>query len=441
MREFIIALIESSITMSVIILGYMAIMPILSRKFTAKGRYYAWLVIVIGLIIPFRFHSQASAFYVDTLIPALKSANSSPVDQAASYVATASSATPWYVLAGSLWLAGAIVFLAIPIIRHRRFLKMVKRWSCRIADQQVLSVLHDVQAKLGITRKVDLKVCPGISSPILIGFVRPTILLPSGTIPTDGLWLIFKHELVHYKRRDLWYKTLVFLAMALHWFNPIVYRMAREIDIQCEISCDEEVVKNTDLAERKRYVETIISMIKEQSRGQTAFSTNFYGGKKGIKHRVYSIMDTRMKKWGASILAVLVVATFTTGALLKLNKPSSDAMKPVSVSKVEASPEKELPVNEPYDPISPTDNLDEDQDGAAEPSKDGILFQSTKDNRDSDPSMTLNPETSPRLINTNQESESYASERANSSASNAGRLIEGNGSMFSEGTDYQLKVD
>lgn len=200
------------------------------------------------------------------------------------------------------------------------------------------------------------------------------------------------------------------------------------------------MVKNTDLADRKRYVETIISMIKEQSRGQTAFSTNFYGGKKGIKHRVYSIMDTRMKKWGASLLAILVVAIFTTGALLKLNKPSSNAIKPVSVSEVKASPEKELPVNEPYDSTdpepttSPTDNLDSDQDGAVDPSKDDILFQSTTDNLEADqsgtPSITLNQESSSRLI-----------DAFDSAASNAPNLVEGNGSMFKEETAYQLRAD
>ena len=58
---------------------------------------------------------------------------------------------------------------------------------------------------------------------MMTGFVKPRILLPDADFTTDELRLILKHELVHYKRRDLWYKGLVLAANAIHWFNPAVY--------------------------------------------------------------------------------------------------------------------------------------------------------------------------------------------------------------------------
>ena len=324
-----IALLEASIAMSVIALVYIASTPLLSKRFTAKGRYYTWLVIIIGFIVPFRFHPQVSVIYMSTLIPAMKTTNHHTME---SYTTTMSTNIPWYVLAGGLWIVGVAVFITIHVIRHRRFLKMVKRWSIKVDDKQVLNMLQDVQAKLGIKQQVALQICPGISSPMLLGFIRPTILLPAGNIPSDELRLILKHELIHFKRRDVWYKALVFLATALHWFNPFIYMIAREIAIQCEISCDEEVVKSTDMDGRQKYVETIIGVIREQQMVQSKFSTNFYSGKRGMKHRVFSIMDARNKKRGISILAIIVVATFSTSMMVKISTPESSLKHSVFAS-------------------------------------------------------------------------------------------------------------
>lgn len=329
MQEFLISLLEVSIAMSIIALVYIAVTPLLSKIFTAKGRYYSWLVIIIGLIIPFRFYSQRSAISIDAFMPAIKKVNSHLVEP---YEMVMSSTIPWSVLFSGLWLAGVTTFITIHIIRHRRFLKMVKRWSIEVEDRQVMNVLHDVQKKLRIKQQVELKICPGISSPMMIGFIRPTILLPPTDIPVDELPLVFKHELIHFKRKDVWYKGLVFVATALHWFNPFVYLIAREVSIQCEVSCDEEVVKNTDVDNRIKYVETIISVIRKQTKVRSTFSTNFYSGKQGMKHRVFSIMDAKDKKRGFSIMAMIVVLTFSTSMMIKISIPNASLQNSVFAS-------------------------------------------------------------------------------------------------------------
>lgn len=315
-----IALLEASIAMSIIALMYIAITPILRKVFSAKGLYYAWLVIILGLIIPFRFHPQVSAIYIDTIIPIMKSTSSHSLEP---YVATMSLNMSWSIPLFGIWLVGVTVFITKHLIRHMQFLKIVKRWSTKVIDPQTLKILYDIQSKLKIKQSVDLRICPGISSPMLLGISHPTILLPPSEIPKDELALIFKHELVHCKRKDIWYKALVLLATALHWFNPFIYMIAREISIHCELSCDEEVVKDTDIVCRKKYVEAIIGIIRKQSKEQSKLSTYFYSGKQGMKHRIISIMDARNKKWGISILIMIVVATMSTSMLVKISTPDS----------------------------------------------------------------------------------------------------------------------
>lgn len=87
----------------------------------------------------------------------------------------------------------------------------------------------------------------------MIGFRTPVILLPQSRIPEEALPYILRHELVHFKRKDLWFKSLVILATAIHWFNPVVYLMARAIALQCKISCDAQVVSGTDAAGRNNF--------------------------------------------------------------------------------------------------------------------------------------------------------------------------------------------
>ena len=200
------------------------------------------------------------------------------------------------------------------ILRHIRFVKLVNRWSEDVSDEQILTVLQVQKAEMGISKQVHLKSCSFITSPMIVGFVTPTILLPTIDFSKTDLSFILKHELVHFKRKDVWYKSLVLLATAVHWFNPVVYFMARAIDLQRELSCDAEVIRNTKEDTRQQYCEAIISVIRKQSRVNNPLSTHFYGGKENMKNRIFSIMDTTKKKKGLAIIfgvIILCAAAFT----------------------------------------------------------------------------------------------------------------------------------
>jgi len=152
---------------------------------------------------------------------------------------------------------------------------------------------------------VRLKTCPVIASPVIIGFFRPIILLPSTEIAADELTFILRHELIHVKRNDLWYKMLVLLVTAVHWFNPVVYIMGKAIAVQCEISCDELLVQKTNLEHRMKYSETLIGVARNGAKLQTGLSTGFYTGGKVIKTRIFHIMDATKKKTGIMILCIV----------------------------------------------------------------------------------------------------------------------------------------
>ena len=319
MQSFIIALLICSVSMSVLALFYMAITPLLARRYSEKGRYYAWLIIVVGLIIPFRPQFDYAIVKVDmpseVMAPIIQIGNGTPVavPDVNPVLPPAEPSILWWQIIAAVWLAGMMAFLAYHAIKHYHFVKITGRWSKQITDGQPLSTLRRLNSEMDISKHIDLYLCPCVGSPMMTGFVKPRILLPKADFVQDELCFILKHELVHYKRKDLLYKYLILAATAIHWFNPIVYLMAKAIATECELSCDAEVVRSTDADTRQHYSETIIGVVKYQSKLKTALSTNFYGGKKGMKKRIFSIMDTRRKKAGIAIICAALVVTIGTG--------------------------------------------------------------------------------------------------------------------------------
>jgi len=325
MQEFMIALIACSIVMSMLGLFYMAITPLMSKRYSAKGRYYTWLIIIVGLIIPFRpqFDNLNPIMQIDIPRHTMSQTQfmggdlifilANPIEAAVTSVAASVS---WWAVSAIVWLVGLITFLVIHAIKHYRFTKMAKRWNEIITDERIITVFQQIKNEMGITKSISLFHNSDMGSPLMYGFAKPCIVLPTTSLAEDELHFILKHELVHYKRKDLFYKMLMLIATAIHWFNPAVYLIARAIDTQCEISCDNEVVRGTDTDTRLQYSETIIGAIKYHTKIKTVLSTNFYGGKKGMKNRISSIMDTRKKRVSLFIFAFVLLVTICTGIIL-----------------------------------------------------------------------------------------------------------------------------
>ncbi len=325
MQRFIMTLLICSLTMSVLALLYMAITPVLAKRYSAKSRYYAWLVIVLGFIIPFKPQFSYAMLKVDipieTLSPIIQIGKDTPFvlpSQNTALPTVLPSISMWQMIA-VVWLVGMVATFAYYTIKHYRFKKMVKRWSESVSDKQVLSLFLSLKSELAINRQIDLELCSCIGSPMLVGVVKPTILIPHLNFAKDELRFILHHELVHFKRKDLWYKCFMFLATAMHWFNPIVYVIAKAIDVQCELSCDAEVVQSTNQDMRLHYSETIIGVIQYNSKRNTALSTKFYGGKEDMKKRIFSIMDMNRKKAGLAVICGTLIVTLGTGAAFAAN--------------------------------------------------------------------------------------------------------------------------
>jgi beta-lactamase regulating signal transducer with metallopeptidase domain len=317
MGNFLTVILQCTISMSLITLAYAAIAPLLSKRYTARWQYMAWLAIALGWAFPFRpqvelsFLSPQMTNISETSVWPIANAILPMVDTGD--IASASAGIPVWSILATMWISGIMSLAVYHALRHGRFMKMVRRWSEPVTETESLMLLDALKSEMGIKTRIKLDVCQSVTSPMLVGFFRPVILLPTIKIASDELCLILKHELVHFQRHDLWSKALILAATILHWFNPVVYLMAKAATTQCEISCDALTLQDADFHKRKQYGEAIIGTVRNGARLRTTLSTYFYGGKGGMKKRIFAIMDTKRKKAGIAIFCMTLASIITIG--------------------------------------------------------------------------------------------------------------------------------
>jgi beta-lactamase regulating signal transducer with metallopeptidase domain len=270
--------------MSAVILLLLIISPILNKRYSSKWRYFVWLVIALRLIIPIKAEIPFAPLNIPTVqnqtvvfrterIPFsvmnedyIERGNASPTSADYAPIITLGE------LLVIIWATGAIGFFLYHIINYISFKRKIKPY-CKKADTKVFNtVLSDMKIRV----KPRLLECRKIASPMMIGFFKPMVLIPNTDYSNEELTVILKHELTHYKRGDLWYKLLLIIANAMHWFNPFVYLMVKAANRDLEYSCDDVVVKNSDIHFRKEYS---LAILKAMQRGETtALSTYLNGG-------------------------------------------------------------------------------------------------------------------------------------------------------------------
>ena len=88
----------------------------------------------------------------------------------------------------------------------------------------------------------NIRLADSINSPFVLGIFRPKIYLPSDIGEGEREYIVL-HERQHIRRGDHVFKALAFIALGLHWFNPLVWLSFVLAGRDMEMSCDEAVLK------------------------------------------------------------------------------------------------------------------------------------------------------------------------------------------------------
>lgn len=328
-------IVRVSLSISVLLAVLLLFLPLLRKRYTAKWRCLVWLILAVRLLIPFSPslpQSAAAAVPISpsttAAVPAQRQTDSSRYtgwvseqqtelsDTAASAAADSPSklrAVTLRELLPEVWSAGMLLILLYHGIGYWFFKKSALRFSVPAGHTHAAELLNEAKEELGISRGVRLLICKKSKSPMITGFFIPLLLLPDLDYSDSDLNLILKHELIHLRRRDIWYKLLMACAVAVHWFNPLIYLMAAISNRDIEMACDSELVGDSDSAFRKQYSEMILSAIDKGNQRRATFSTYFYGGEKTMKKRFINIFDAGKKRKGIAALCTVVVIACIAG--------------------------------------------------------------------------------------------------------------------------------
>ena len=329
-----------SVSIGLVVIGLIFLTPFLNKRYAAKWKYLIWIFLALRLLIPFSgangqdVMDRMSQLKVGTNSESEENDANNPTDTAMPYRGIvveipAQMTTP--IKASSekstaditmldivtlVWIIGSLIFIFVHLISYSHYKRQVLKNGKMIKETRILSQIFRLKRELHISRTVCVMEYDEAESPMIIGFIKPVLVLPKEQYCSEDLFFILKHELVHLKRGDVYLKLLFVTANAVHWFNPVIWIMQKEAVIDMELSCDERVTQGTSFALRKAYTETLLSMLHKQCVKKTVLSTQFYGGKKIMKKRFKNILIRNRKKNGISILICAVILSITLGMLV-----------------------------------------------------------------------------------------------------------------------------
>ena len=233
-----------------------------------------------------------------------------------------------------IWFVGVMVFAGWHFYCYRRFSKQLRTDSFPVSENTATAVLlSSCKTALGIHREVKLMMNPKIKSPMLVGLRSPMILLPTSNMREHDLKLVLTHELMHLKRKDLWVKMIALLAGTMHWFNPFVHVLRKDISTWGELSCDEALACEMSHEERKLYGEAILNTLDNHSGINTAFCSSLCESKKHIERRLVRMLNVKKTKKYIAVLAVVaILAIGGTGMAIAASSAEADIGNVINVA-------------------------------------------------------------------------------------------------------------
>lgn len=317
MAAVFLKLLNLSISASWLVLAVL-VLRLISKRSPKWMNVLLWGIVALRLTLPFSIESALSLIpSAETVSPAAVQFAPAPtitsgvsvIDNAVNpslsehfaAVPTA-SVNPLYVwteIAGWVWLIGLGAMLLYALVSYLRLRRRV-------------SVSLPIQDHIYL--------CDAISSPFILGVVKPRIYLPSGLDEVQRQ-NVLSHERAHLARRDHWWKPLGFVLLTVYWFNPVLWLAYTLLCRDIELACDERVIRTMDESAVKTYSTVLLACSMPR---KAVITCPLAFGEVGVKERVRNALHYKKPAFWvvAASVAVCVVV-----AVCFLTDPEHETMK------------------------------------------------------------------------------------------------------------------
>ncbi len=313
MAAVFLKLLNLSISASWLVLAVL-VLRLISKRSPKWVNVLLWGIVALRLVLPFSIESALSLIpSAETVSPAAVQFDPAPtitsgvsvIDNAVnpslsehfSAVPTA-SVNPLYVwteIAGWVWLIGLGAMLLYALVSYLRLRRRVSV-SLPIRD--------------------NIYLCDAISSPFILGVVKPRIYLPSGLDEVQRQ-NVLAHEQAHLARRDHWWKPLGFALLAVYWFTPVLWLAYTLLCRDIELACDERVIRTMDESAVKTYSTVLLACSMPR---KAAITCPLAFGEIGVKERVRNAL--RYKKPAFWVVAASVAVCVVVAVCFLTNPPT-----------------------------------------------------------------------------------------------------------------------
>lgn len=345
MNEFLVILLSLSVSGTLLLLFVLGLKHSYKNKFSKRWQYYIWIIVALRFLLPFTFDTTVVGGLfnnLDTTMISSEITNNQTIPisvnteyekveptQIKSNITNSTAgheplSLTIYLIFG--WAVLALILFVRKITVYQGFVQYIKVGNTEVSDIKTLNLLSDCEDKLNIKTRVELSYNPLIATPMMIGFVHPRIILPVCRMEDKDLSYIFLHELIHYKQCDMFYKWLIQLVVCIHWFNPFVYLMEKEVNKSCELSCDEKLLSILDEKTRREYGDTLIAFMKSTNHYNSSLaSVTLTEGAEQLKERLGAIMNFKAKTKTIKMLTGLLTLFIFLSAVFIGGYPISAA--------------------------------------------------------------------------------------------------------------------
>lgn len=380
MRELFMAVLSLSLSGTLIGLMIVATHSITGKYFSKRWNYYIWLLVIVRLIVPFHFFpalsgglnwqlhferpttdiagisNQTTTVSVDTpntsdliqhsteeydrnnawtalyekdITDTKHEKTSNAKLSSAVFSNTEFSVRALLSIAAYIWFFGAAIALFARILNYCMFKSRIKKECVRVSDNRITAMENALCAKLHIENPPPIYENTAVSSPMTIGLWNFVIIIPKVFSDMDmtQLQLILHHELIHVARKDLLYKWTYQLLLCIHWFNPILHRICRQINRDCELSCDEAILTKLTDAGKQMYGNILIDTAALGiDCKENMLSTTLLDNKTDLKKRLDSILHhKKVSRFQLALSACVLIIMLTISACSTVWISSGDA--------------------------------------------------------------------------------------------------------------------
>ena len=304
MAAVFLKLLNLSISASWLVLAVLAL-RLVSKRSPKWMNVLLWGIVALRLMLPFSIESALSLIpSAETVSPAVVQFDPAPtitsgvsvIDNAVNpalsehfAAAPTASVNPLYVwteIAGWVWLIGLGAMLLYALVSYLRLRRRVSVSLCV---------------------RENIYLCDAISSPFILGVVKPRIYLPSGLDEVQRQ-NVLSHERAHLTRRDHWWKPLGFVLLAVYWFNPVLWLAYTLLCRDIELACDERVIRTMDESAVKTYSTVLLACSMPR---KAVITCPLAFGEVGVKERVRNALHYKKPAFwvvAASVTVCVVVA-------------------------------------------------------------------------------------------------------------------------------------